>query len=469
MANVFSRDVSSRTSSIVTTLSLLFFLPFLLYGVYEVINLISRATEAPAVIVVNTKSILEPISTDYYHAFAQGGEEQSDMIAPVADLVSPLRPKYIRIDHLYDSYNVVKNDGGNLSYDFSRLDNVVNTITSLGAKPVLALSYMPAAIARDGVIINPPTDWGLWSSVVQRTIEHYSGKGEKNLTSVYYEVWNEPDLAQFGGWKLYGDKNYLDLYRNAAAGASRAQNVNRFYIGGPATTGLYQNWITAVARSGARVDFFSWHSYLPDPLRFSKNQDSIIAWLTRINPELILKPRLITEFGFTGDKSKGYGTMYAAAHTAAVITRTAATGITSLFTFQLKDGPGQEAGNGWGLLTHETNGKRAKPRYYIYSFIDVIAGNRLQTSGGNSFVSSLATTKAGIIRVLLVNFDYSGSHSEVSTVTFSGLNPGTYKYRQHFLLGQDVTLKETVEEDTLTKQIVMPAQSIVMLELSRLP
>jgi len=151
------------------------------------------------------------------------------------------------------------------------------------------------------------------------------------------------------------------------------------------------------------------------------------------------------------------------------VAKTAATGITSLFSFQLKDSPGDESGLGWGLLTHETNGKRAKPRYYIYSFLDSIAGNRLQTTGGNSFISSLATTKGGVIRLLLVNFDYSGSHSEVSTVTFSGLDPGNYAYRQHFLLGQNVTLKVTVVADTLTKQIVMPAQSVLMLELSRVP
>jgi len=60
---------------------------------------------------------------------------------------------------------------------------------------------MPGVIAKDGNIINPPNDWNEWTLVVQKTIEHYSGKNDRNMNGVYYEVWNEPDLAQFGGWK----------------------------------------------------------------------------------------------------------------------------------------------------------------------------------------------------------------------------------------------------------------------------
>lgn len=468
MAGVFTRDVSPKFSSLVTTISLLFFLPFLLYGVYEVVTLISRATEKPAVITVNTKAILEPITTDFYHAFAQGGEEASDMIAPIRSQVAALKPKFIRIDHIYDYYNVVGRNGNELTFDFSRLDPVIDTILATGAKPVIALSYMPSVIARDGSVVNPPNNWDEWAIVVQKTIERYSGRSGKNIANIYYEVWNEPDLAQFGSWKTTGDKNYLTLYRYAAAGARQSINVNRFFLGGPSTTGLYQNWIAALAQSGLRVDFFSWHTYLADPKRYEQDQDNVIGWLTKINPELILKPRLITEFGYTGSKGTGYGTSYGAAHAAAVITKLAARGVTSLFSFQLKDGPGQEDGTGWGLLTHESNGSKPKPRYYIYGFLDSIAGTRLQTTGGNSFVSHLATTQGDVFRVVLVNFDSRGSHAETTTVTFTDLDPGSYSFRQKYFLGQDVTLKETVGETMLTKSIIMRPQSVVLLELKKL-
>src|SRR3972149_1571123 len=53
----------------------------------------------------------------------------------------------------------------------------------------------------------------VWQNLAQKTVEHVSGKAGLNLSNVYYEVWNEPDL--FGGYKVYGGKNYLDLYSHS--------------------------------------------------------------------------------------------------------------------------------------------------------------------------------------------------------------------------------------------------------------
>ncbi|KKS87801.1 MAG: hypothetical protein UV63_C0053G0001, partial [Microgenomates group bacterium GW2011_GWC1_43_11] len=202
--NILERNAPQKITSLISFLAALVFLPLLLFAAYQSVTLITRAVGTPANIVVDTKAVLEPIKTDFYHAFAQGGEESEDMIAPVLTEVKGLRPKFIRIDHLYDYYSVVQGSGGGMSFDFSRLDAAVNTILASGAKPVLALSYMPASIAQGGSVINPPNDWNDWATVVEKTIQHYSGKGEKNLGGVYYEVWNEPDLASFGSWKLSG-------------------------------------------------------------------------------------------------------------------------------------------------------------------------------------------------------------------------------------------------------------------------
>lgn len=460
------RQASGRTTSVISFLGLIIFLPLFIMAIGSTITILTRASGTPANIVVDTSTRLEPIKTDFYHAFAQGGEEQKDMLQSIAGDVKALRPQTIRIDHLYDSYQVVGRDGNGLTFDWTRLDAVVNTILSTGAKPVLALSYMPNVIAKDGVIINPPNDWNEWALVVQKTIEHFSGKGGRNLSGIYYEVWNEPDLAQFGSWKLGGEKNYLTLYRYAAIGANNAQNVNPFLLGGPSTTGLYKNWIIALAESGNRVNFFSWHSYLSDPEQFAADQRNIISWLVQY-PSYTLLPKLITEFGFTGSKSNGYGTMYGAAHTAAVIRQLISGGPTYLMSFQLKDGPNQSDGSGWGLITHDDNGLKKKPRYSVYSFIDTMAGTRMQLTGEGSWVTGFATIQNDVMRVFLVNFDSKGSHTEQVPVKFTKLAPGTYKLRERFLFGRDVTKPYTVEEDSLTTDIFMPSQSIGILELTK--
>ncbi len=462
---LFMKRATNRTTTIVSLLALLIFMPFLLLGMGRTVEIILRAAGKSADILVDAKAVFEPIDTSFYHAFAQGGEEATDMLAPVLGEIRSLNPRLIRLDHIYDHYEVVGRSGSDLTFDWSRLDGAVNTILAAGAKPVLALSYMPPAIARDGNRINPPNDWNEWALVVERTIEHFSGRGGRNLSGIYYEVWNEPDLEQFGSWKLGGEKNYLTLYQYSAIGAKNAQNVNAFSIGGPATTGLYKNWVIALASSGMRVDFFSWHSYLPNPKRFDSDQRNLVSWLIRY-PTHVLKPTLITEAGFTGAKDARYGTTYAAAHTAAMVRQMIPAGPSYVFTFQPKDGPTDDS-QGWGFITHETKGKKLKPRYYVYSFLDTMAGNRLELTGEGTWVTAFASKKDTTIRVLLVNFDAGGNHVESVPVTITNLEPGAYSFRERLLLGRDTTTHEIVTKTTITKKVYMPAQSVAIVELTR--
>lgn len=464
--SILIRHVTGRTTSLVSLLALTIFLPLFVTLVFQAYNFVSKASGTPAVIFVDTKAEQEQIKTDFYHSFAQGGEERTDMLASVTADVKALKPKYIRLDHLYDNYSVVDRSGGGLTYNWGALDRAVDSILATGAKPVLALSYMPSVIAKDGAIINPPNDWNEWAQVVTATIEHFSGKSQRNLNGVQYEVWNEPDLEQFGKWSLGGDKNYLTLYKYAAIGASNAKGVNSFGLGGPATTGLYQRWIEALVQSGSRVDFLSWHSYLPNPKQYATDQRNLIKWLLPY-PTYTLLPKYITEFGFTGAKSKGYGTSYGAAHTVAVIRQLISGGPTALFTFQLKDGPGQAEGDGWGLITGDDNGLRKKPRYFVFNFLDSMAGTRLALTGEGSWVTGFASKKDNKIRVLLVNFDQSGSHAETVPVTFTKLDPGTYTYREKFLIGKEQSSTEEITGDTLTKSVYMYAQAVTILELEK--
>lgn len=455
-----------KTISIISVLALLVFMPLMLLAVNNIVVLLTRASGTLATIVIDTKAILEPINTDFYHAFAQGGEESKNMLAPVVSDIRALKPKFIRLDHLYDLYNVVGQNGSGLTFDWIRLDAAVDSILATGAKPVLVLSYMPSVIAKDGNIINPPNDWNQWALVVQKTIEHYSGRSGKNIIGIYYEVWNEPDLAQFGGWKYYGDKNYLTLYHWASVGANNSQGVNTFYLGGPATAGLYKEWITAIVTSGNRVNFLSWHIYQTDPKVYNTDQRNVMSWLLPY-PNYTLIPTLITEFGFTGNKSTLYGTRYAAAHAIAVIRQLITGGPAYLFTFQPVDGPNQQDGSGWGLITNPDNGLTKKPRYYVYNFLDTMAGNRLALSGEGTWVTGFASIKNNIIRTLLVNFDQNGSHVENVPVTWKNLDPGTYSLRMHYLFGSDTTITEVTTTSALTKQIPVTAQNAVILELTK--
>ena len=454
-----------KTISIVSVLALLVFLPLMILAIQNITVLITQATGTPAAVVVDTTAVLEPINTDFYHAFAQGGEESKDMLAPVVADIRALKPKVIRLDHLYDHYNVNVNGDGSIT-GWGTLDGAVSSILATGAKPLFALSYMPTTIAQGGSILNPPNDWNAWARVVKETIEHFSGRSGRNVSGIYYEVWNEPDLAEFGGWKYYGNKNYLTLYHWASAGAGNALNVNTFYLGGPATTGLYKEWITALVGTGDRLNFLSWHTYNADPKVYDKNQRDVLNWLLPY-PKYTLIPLLITEFGFTGNKSTLYGTQYAAAHTLAVIRQLVTGGPKYLFSFQLIDGPKQQDGSGWGLITNPDNGLTKKPRYFVYNFIDAMAGQRLALFGEGTWVTGFASVNNGVTRTMLVNFDRNGSHTENVPMTWKNLEPGPYTLRIRYLFGTDTKTTEVATTSALTKHVFMSAQNAVILELSK--
>lgn len=460
-----------QLSSLLRLILLLVVLPFLLLAVQVVQQLLTRAGGINANIVVDTSLTLEPI-VPVWNSYAQGGEESADMVAPVEAEASLLKPNYIRIDHLYDHFDVVsRGEDGRLQFDFTKLDQAVASITKTEALPALALSYMPPVISENGDITGKPRDWNEWALVVQRTIEHYSGSAGLNLPNIYYEVWNEPDL--FGKWKVYGDKNYLTLYTYASLGATRAQNVNTFRIGGPATTGLYKNWVTALAdhaaKNNLRLDFLSWHRYHDKPAQYAQDVSDVTDWLLRHRVYASL-PRLITEWGFTSETHPGYDGNLAAAHAVAAVRQTLY-GYEQLFAFELVDGrdpAGKEYWGRWGLITHPQLGKRLKPRYLSFQLLNQLVGTRLLLKGEGTWVSGIAAQEGMTTRVILTNYDPEGRHTESVPIRIVKLTNGTYSLTRT-RLGSVPTKEElTITDGSFTTQVTLLPNSVILLTLTRL-
>jgi len=410
-------------------------------AVPNAVRLVSKASGEPANLVFNIEGVLGKMPTTWRN-LAQGGEESTDMIAGIIPLTRALRPEYIRIDHIYDAYKVVSRNGGELVYDWSLLDGAINSILATGAKPFLSLSYMPEVIAV-GDIVSPARDWNEWGQVVGATIQHYSGVNEKNIDGVIYEVWNEPDL--FGGFKTYGNKNYLDMYEAAARAAANVRGTNLFEIGGPATTGLYQNWleklIKLVDEKKLRMDFISWHKYTTDLEQFEKDVVSARSWAENI-PALVNLKYYVTEWGFDSKNNKGYDEKSGAIHFLAA-SRTMIGAVDRAFVFEIKDGPGTEKYWGrWGLLTHEKYGSpEPKPRYRAVEFLNDLFPYRLSVSGEGSWVKSIATTNDdGDIKIMVANYDPKGTHVEAVPMTLENLPKGEFTMRRQDFMGESRSL-----------------------------
>ncbi|MDZ7587040.1 MAG: glycosyl hydrolase [Patescibacteria group bacterium] len=424
----------------------------------KVTQFFSKATEKMAAIVVEADKEIGPMPR-LWNNFSQGGESSEGMLTPAIKQMQALSPSYIRIDHIYDFYETVTKENGRLKFNWTKLDREVEAILKMGAKPFLALSYMPPALSSE--VTGKPDSWDQWQELVKATIEHYSGKNNKNIDKVYYEVWNEPDL--FGGWKTSGDKNYLDLYRQSALAANKANNVLAFKLGGPGTTGMYRNWIEAMLKmvneENLRFDFVSWHRYSLEPEQFKKDVEEL-SRLLAMYPRLALKEKVVSEWGLDAENNPGYDNNLGAAHTVASVMEMIGS-VSKALSFEIKDG----LINRFGIISHEDTGLILKPRYQAFKWLNDIKETRLYLSGEGSFVKGVAAKKDKEIQINLVNYDQAGRHRETVSVIIKNILPGDYEMVQENFDGGSKNTLVKINNGTWTGQVMMPINAMIRLTL----
>lgn len=432
-------------------------------------QLFSLAAPRKANIRVDVKNVSGPLDQNW-QSFAQGGEEPPPMLSPVVDKIKLINPQYIRLDHIYDYYDIVKKANGGYVFDFSLLDQTVNDILAMGALPFFSLSYMPSAFTPSGSVIDSPTDWNNWKNLVRATVEHYSGKSNRNLSKIYYEVWNEPDLPQFGNWKLYPDKDYRILYFHASKGANEARNTNVFSFGGPAAGSFYANWVSGfisyVEANDLRLDFYSWHRYHRNTQMFEKDAVNIRNILKNSSRFANL-PLVLSEWGIESENNPINNSDRAAAFTVNSISKFF-NEISLAFTFEVKDGPPPKGGI-WGLVTHEKNPDHplsVKPRYQVFKYLSKLKGHFLNLYGEGTFVSGIASKDEQTTTLVLGNYDPSNNNTEDVPVTFTGLNPSSYRLNYVYpLTGVTGNFDIVSTNGSISKSFLMPPNSVIYVEL----
>lgn len=406
-----------------------------------------------------------------WNYLAQGGEEKEKMLDAVVEPVNALNPKYIRIDHLFDFYNPVsRGPGGQLEFNWTKVDAELAKISQAGAIPFISLSYMPSVIS-SGSEIDPPRSWDEWGMVVRRTVEHVSGRTGLAINNVYYEVWNEPDL--FGGYKLGGERDYLKMYVYAERGAKSASNILPFKIGGPGTTKLYKNWMVKflkyTADTDTRVDFYSWHNYDKDIYEFESDFEDAKEWIAEI-PGYQNMEFVISEAGPNSGYDEWHDNNMGAIHTIALQSALAGK-ISKVFTFEIKDGPGpQKYWGRWGILTHEKYGPpEKKPRYNALLFLNQMNSiQKLGITGQGTWVKSFAvvSTSPNTFRIMLVNYDIFGSHSEAVPLRFTNLPYNRFRYKRINFGGGQFQRDQITEGNTYQTIERMAPNSAAIIEVA---
>jgi xylan 1,4-beta-xylosidase len=174
---------------------------------------------------------------------------------------------------LCDDLGVYTESDGRPVHDFTGVDRVYDTLMEAGLRPVVELSFMPAALARDPSktvffyegIISPPRDWSRWADLVRGLAFHLLERyGEDEVTRHWaFEVWNEPNIGVF--WSGTPEE-YFRLYDTAAVAIKSVHPG--LLVGGPASAaaGWVRQLLAHVGSSGAPLDFASTHVYGNVPL-----------------------------------------------------------------------------------------------------------------------------------------------------------------------------------------------------------
>lgn len=435
----------------IKTVLLILLLPILIFATKTIIDLRKSAAGTVANIVINTQNPGSNISTSLWRNISQGGEEPVDMIKPIIPQLKIIKPELIRIDHLFDYYKV---DTGNGQYDFSRLDAAVNSILSTGARPMLSLSYTSDA--------KEPNDWNQWNNLITATVHRYSV--EKNITGIYYEVWNEPDL--FGGWHYAKNPNYSTLYINTARAVAKGAGSTEYKVGGPAITAYYSNWIKALFKTASEnnvpLDFISWHKYSTKISDYLNDFDNLNQILSDY-PQYYNIERVITEIGPNPEPDKSYDNYQSGIHLISLSTQLYGK-IHRIFTFEAIDGPSprSEISTGWGLFTHD---QKPKPRFFALQLLNKLSGKLLPSSGDGTWVTSISTKNNSAFQTLIVNYDSENSHVETTPITYQGLTPGRYQLKSTKYLGNTNTKSIIVSTSSLTENIYLEPNTAYLLEL----
>jgi xylan 1,4-beta-xylosidase len=174
---------------------------------------------------------------------------------------------------LHDDNDVVHRDeAGRLRYNFDRIDAIYDQLLDMGLRPIVELSFMPAALARDPEqhvftyrgIISPPAHWEEWREFVASLATHLVQRnGIDEVAQWAFEVWNEPNLEVF--WSGTQEE-YLRLYDESVRAIKSVDP--RLRVGGPSTAA--GEWVESLVahsvRDGIPIDFVSTHTYGNLPL-----------------------------------------------------------------------------------------------------------------------------------------------------------------------------------------------------------
>jgi hypothetical protein len=434
---------------------------------------------------------------------------------------TPLPSRTFRLDAGFQ--DLVACPAGTMRADrLADLQQRLDQIETAGAEPILILTYMPPCLAdtypgdpRDPTKL-PPRDPAKWQALVNELVTA-TGPGRVaagHRPVRYYEVWNEPDWFFFEASQAQFTSNVLLPSGRAVADVAKSSGLDlRFGICGClfADGGWMIPLMAETRAAGIPVGFVSWHYYGnypfigPDGVEplFPKQAAPAVSVLGRRNP--VASPQtylvqldqvrtwaqatlgyvpelMVDEWNLSaGGFDKRMDTNEGAAFQTATLAALASDNLDRALLFSAVDPYDRDInGNplamrygGWGVVDRSL---ARKPAWYGQWMWSRLIGSRLDSpqdpTGG---VWTAASTLSGRVDVLVSSFLATGASDRALHLDVGGLKRGRWK-ASVFPIDADHPGSTTpasvmnVKANTnghAALNVPMPAQSVVLVELSR--
>ncbi|HEX7597578.1 MAG TPA: hypothetical protein VF518_05145, partial [Polyangia bacterium] len=180
----------------------------------------------------------------------------------------------------WGSTNVYTEDAdGNPVYSWTLTDGIMDTITAVGAFPLVEFGFMPQALSphpspyRNSTTLTlnsgglyPPTDYAKWAGIIRAWALHASERYANVEANWLWELWNEPDTGYWRG--TFADYTRLYDYTEAAL----HEVLPNAAIGGPAVVFPQGDFLkqflehcaggsnAVTGKTGTRLDLVTFHA-----------------------------------------------------------------------------------------------------------------------------------------------------------------------------------------------------------------
>jgi xylan 1,4-beta-xylosidase len=356
----------------------------------------------------------------------EGYREDVRAVKQVADF------RYVRFHAIFhDELGVYNEDEhGNPVYNFSYVDQVYDDLLKNGVKPFVEISFMPKKLAFNPDAlhpfwykqnVSPPKSMERWDDLIKHFAQHLVDRyGIDEVSSWYFEVWNEPNIDFWNG--IPRQKSYFDLYAHTARDVKSVST--RLRVGGPATAAAawISDFLKFASENRVPVDFVSTHGYADDTVEdlFGTNEEipmdeRVCRAAAKVKGEIKASaspnlPLIWSEWNVQGMKESRDTIFVGPALANTVRECDGLVDMLSFWTFSdvfEEGGPIAKPFEGhFGL---RAKGGINKPSYYAYGLLHQLGNERMANASKNTIVTQTSDGRLVIAAWNLVDPDQKGT------------------------------------------------------------